>query len=75
MRASKLSERDYREGEIIAPFAGRRPGIIRRLFPAAGDYLVQARATDIRGHSQPENDPDPANGTDEWPALTVKVKK
>lgn len=45
------------------------------IFPAAGDYLVQARATDIRGHSQPENDPDPANGTDEWPTLRVKVKK
>ncbi len=45
------------------------------VFPAAGDYLVQARATDIRGHSQPENDPDPADGTDEWPALRVKVKK
>ncbi|MCX6571988.1 MAG: molybdopterin-dependent oxidoreductase [Candidatus Aminicenantes bacterium] len=45
------------------------------IFPAAGDYLVQARATDIRGRSQPKNDPDPANGTDEWPALTVKVKK
>jgi DMSO/TMAO reductase YedYZ molybdopterin-dependent catalytic subunit len=44
-------------------------------FPAAGDYLVQARATDIRGRSQPENDPDPADGTDEWPALRVKVKK
>ncbi len=45
------------------------------IFPAAGDYIVQARATDIRGRSQPENDPDPADGTDEWPALRVKVKK
>jgi hypothetical protein len=45
------------------------------VFPAAGDYLVQARATDIRGHSQPKDDPDPADGTDEWPALRVKVKK
>jgi hypothetical protein len=44
-------------------------------FPAAGDYLVQARATDIHGHSQPETDPDAANGTDEWPARTIKVKK
>jgi hypothetical protein len=44
-------------------------------FPAAGDYLVQARATDIRGHSQPETDPDAANGTDEWPGLSIKVKK
>jgi hypothetical protein len=44
-------------------------------FPAAGDYLVRARATDIHGHSQPETDPDAANGTDEWPARKVKVKK
>jgi DMSO/TMAO reductase YedYZ molybdopterin-dependent catalytic subunit len=44
-------------------------------FPAAGDYLVQARATDVGGHSQPETDPDAADGTDEWPSLSVKVKK
>ncbi len=44
-------------------------------FPAAGNYLVQARATDIHGHRQPENDPDPADGTDEWPSLKVRVKK
>ena len=45
------------------------------VFPAAGDYLVRVRATDIHGQSQPENDPDAANGTDEWAALTVKVRK
>lgn len=45
------------------------------VFPVAGDYLVRVRATDIHGQSQPENDPDAANGTDEWAALTVKVRK
>jgi len=44
-------------------------------FPAAGDYLVRARATDASGHSQPENDPNPWDGTDEWPTLKVSVKK
>jgi hypothetical protein len=44
-------------------------------FPAAGDFAVNARATDIHGHSQPKVDPDPWNGTDEWPSLKVKVKK
>lgn len=42
----------------------RRPRA-ERVFPAAGDYAVQARATDIHGHRQPENDPDAAAGTDE----------
>jgi hypothetical protein len=45
------------------------------VFPVAGEYVVRVRATDIHGQSQPENDPDAANGTDEWAALTVKVRK
>ena len=45
------------------------------VFPAAGDYVVRARATDASGHSQPENDPNPWDGTDEWPTLKVSVKK
>ena len=45
------------------------------VFPAAKDYLVRARATDVRGRSQPENDSDFADGTDEWPALRLRVKR
>jgi hypothetical protein len=45
------------------------------VFPSVGGYVVRARATDIRGRSQPETDPEAFDGTNEWAALKVKVKK
>ncbi len=44
-------------------------------FPSPGDYLVNIRATDIRGNAQRETDPDRFDGSNDWPVLKVKVKK
>jgi len=45
------------------------------VFPRAGEYVVRARATDTRGNLQPETDEVFIDGTDEWPALKVRVKR
>jgi DMSO/TMAO reductase YedYZ molybdopterin-dependent catalytic subunit len=38
-----------------------------------GEHAIRARATDIHGHSQPQEDVDPLDGTDRWPQVTVQV--
>ncbi|MFX1484148.1 MAG: molybdopterin-dependent oxidoreductase [Promethearchaeota archaeon] len=42
-------------------------------FPAAGQYLIQVRATDIHGHVQNQYDPDALDGTSQWSQLTINV--
>lgn len=38
-----------------------------------GEHEIHARATDIHGHAQPQDDVDPLDGTDKWPRVLVQV--
>jgi hypothetical protein len=44
-------------------------------FPETGSYTVNARATDMHGNVQRDDDPDKYDGNNDWPVLKVKVKK
>lgn len=39
-----------------------------------GEHEIRARATDIHGRSQPQDDVDPLDGTDKWPMVLVQVE-
>lgn len=43
-------------------------------FPKKGNYTVNARATDIKGNVQVEDDPNRYDGTGDWPLIRVKVR-
>ena len=43
-------------------------------FPETGIYTVNARATDIHGVTQQENDPNRYDGNNDWPMLRVNVQ-
>lgn len=45
------------------------------IFTETGNYIVNARATDMNGNTQQESDPDRYDGTNDWPVLKVKVNK
>jgi DMSO/TMAO reductase YedYZ molybdopterin-dependent catalytic subunit len=45
------------------------------IFPEAGHYTVNVRATDIHDNVQVDKDPDRFDGTNDWPVLKVIVKK
>jgi hypothetical protein len=42
-------------------------------FPKPGEYTINVRATDIRGRTQQEDDPDKYDGVNDWPVLRVEV--
>lgn len=44
-------------------------------FQTAGKYSMNVRATDSRGNTQPENDPDKYDGKNDWPLLKITVKE
>ncbi len=45
------------------------------IFPETGRFVVNARATDIHGNVQQEDDPVRYDGTSDWPVLKVNVIK
>ena len=42
-------------------------------FDTVGEHEIHARATDVHGLAQPEEDVDPLDGTDKWPRVAVQV--
>jgi DMSO/TMAO reductase YedYZ molybdopterin-dependent catalytic subunit len=44
------------------------------VFPEAGTYTVNVRATDIHGNSQAETDPNRYDGANDWPMVRVEVE-
>ena len=47
---------------------------IELTFSSPGSYTVNARATDIHGNQQQEDDPDRHDGTNDWPVIQVTVR-
>jgi hypothetical protein len=43
-------------------------------FPEKRKYTINARATDIMGNVQMEEDPERFDGTGDWPLIKVKVR-
>jgi len=43
-------------------------------FPKRGSYTINARATDIMGNVQVENDPAKFDGTGDWPLVKVNIR-
>jgi len=44
------------------------------LFTEPGRYVVNARATDINGNAQVDDDPNRYDGTSDWPMIKIKVQ-
>jgi len=43
-------------------------------FPEKGSYTINARATDIKGNTQEEKDPEKFDGTGDWPLVKIKIR-
>jgi len=44
------------------------------VFPEPGRYTVNARATDIHGKAQVDDDPNRYDGTNDWPMIKIKAE-
>lgn len=67
----------WREAEIIQKMDADNVWVFWKAeipFPKKGKYQVNVRATDMFGNSQPENDPDRYDGSNDWPVLQVDVR-